>query len=171
MTMTSKHILWTSALLDVCPADACVLICCAGHSLLHAHIPQVPGRGLPRSRRVSSAVRKRSSMPRAIQTGSHEGHKHIQGLPWIPGCLYIEKQWHELGDFTMGMLTWNSHKENIDSDSIYTYYYVSWAFQRCVFGHCFSLWSARYIYIYYIYIYLKTSLYLLINMYFIICYI
>ena len=37
MTMTSKHILWTSALLDVCPADARVFICWAGHSLPHAH--------------------------------------------------------------------------------------------------------------------------------------
>ena len=144
----SGHLLcWTCAR----PTPVCSSAVLGIHCRMH--IPQVPGRGFPRSRRVSSAVRKRSSMPRAIQIGSHEGHKHIQGLPWVNRVTICWETvtwvgWLHIGNVDLKFVQ-GKHRFWFN---IYTsYYYVSWAFQRCVFGHCFSLWSVRYIYLIYIY--------------------
>jgi len=45
--------------------------------------------------------------------------------------VHNEKRWSKMSGFTMGALTWNVYKENIESDLICTY--MSWVLQdRCL---------------------------------------
>ena len=91
----SEHILWTSAPLDVCLDDAYIFFAVLGMQRC-MHVPQVPGRPCHDPGASPERPGGGATTPSAIQTGTHEGQVHIQGLKstfrgssGLAKCAYI----------------------------------------------------------------------------------